>query len=113
MRLMSDTYAQAGVDTEQADAGVRAIVDVLRRIDTGRPSRSRMRSGHYASVLEVAPGLGIAMSTDGVASKLIVAEQLWPLHAVGIDCVAMNVTDMVGVGAEPIAMLDYIAVERV
>ena len=72
---MSDAYARAGVDTGEADRGVRAIVDVLRAIDPGRPSRSRLRAGHYASVLEIAPGLGIALSTDGVGSKLIVAEQ--------------------------------------
>ena len=107
-----DAYARAGVDTGEADRGVRAIVDVLRTIDPGRPSRSRLRGGHYASVLEIAPGLGIALSTDGVGSKLILAEQLGRLDTVGIDCVAMNVNDIVCVGAEPIALLDYIAVER-
>jgi phosphoribosylformylglycinamidine cyclo-ligase len=63
-------------------------------------------------VLEIAPGLGVALSTDGVGSKLILAEELGRLDTVGIDCVAMNVNDIVCVGAEPIALLDYIAVER-
>ncbi|MBA2636655.1 MAG: phosphoribosylformylglycinamidine cyclo-ligase, partial [Solirubrobacterales bacterium] len=67
---------------------------------------------HYASVLEVAPNLGIALSTDGVGSKLVVAEQADRLEGVGIDCVAMNVNDVVCVGAEPIALLDYLAVEE-
>ena len=110
--MSDDAYARAGVDVSAADRGVRAIVDVLRAIDTGRPSRSVLSAGHYASVLEVAPGLGIALSTDGVGSKLILAEQTGLLDSVGIDCVAMNVNDVVCVGAEPIAMLDYIAVER-
>jgi phosphoribosylformylglycinamidine cyclo-ligase len=110
---MTDAYAAAGVDTADADRGVRALVDVLRGIDIGRPSRSVLGGGHYAAVLEVAPGLGIAMCTDGVGSKLILAQQLGRLDTVGIDCVAMNVNDIVCVGAEPIAMLDYIAVERV
>ena len=109
---MVDAYADAGVDTGEADRAVRAIVDVLRTIDTGRPSRSRLRGGHYASVLEIAPGLGVALSTDGVGSKLILAEQLGRLDTVGIDCVAMNVNDVVCVGAEPVALLDYVAVER-
>jgi phosphoribosylformylglycinamidine cyclo-ligase len=109
---MTDAYAAAGVDTSQADRGVRALVDVLSQIDSGHESRSVLRGGHYASVLEVAPGLGIALSTDGVGSKLILAEQTGRLDTVGIDCVAMNVNDIVCVGAEPIAMLDYIAVER-
>ncbi|MDQ3849344.1 MAG: phosphoribosylformylglycinamidine cyclo-ligase, partial [Actinomycetota bacterium] len=70
-------------------------------------------SGHYASVLRVAPGLGIALSADGVGSKLVVAEQTGRLDTVGIDCVAMNVNDLVCVGAQPLALLDYVAVERV
>jgi phosphoribosylformylglycinamidine cyclo-ligase len=109
---MTDAYAKAGVDTGQSGSAVRALVDVLRTIDVGRASRSVLESGHYASVLEVAPGLGLALCTDGVGSKVIVAEQAERYDTVGIDCVAMNVNDLICVGAEPIALLDYIAVER-
>jgi phosphoribosylformylglycinamidine cyclo-ligase len=109
---MSDSYAAAGVDIASSDAGVRALVDVLRTIDPGRPSRSLLGSGHYASVLRVADDLAIALSTDGVGSKLVVAEQTGRLDTVGIDCIAMNVNDLVCVGAEPLAMLDYLAVEQ-
>ena len=110
---MSGAYADSGVDTSTADRGVAALVAVLKTIDTGRASRSVLASGHYAAVLEVAPNLGIAVGTDGVGSKLIVAEQTGRYDTVGIDCVAMNVNDVVCVGAEPIALLDYLAVERV
>jgi phosphoribosylformylglycinamidine cyclo-ligase len=109
---MSDSYAAAGVDTSQADRAVDALVGVLRTIELDRPSASVLPSGHYASVLRVAPNLGIAVSTDGVGSKIVVAEQADRLETVGIDCVAMNVNDLVCVGAEPIAMLDYLAVEQ-
>jgi phosphoribosylformylglycinamidine cyclo-ligase len=112
MTAMSDAYAAAGVDTTQADRGVDALVGVLRRIEIDRPSASVVPSGHYASVLRVAENLGIAMSTDGVGSKIVVAEQADRLETVGIDCIAMNVNDVVCVGAEPIAMLDYLAVEQ-
>jgi phosphoribosylformylglycinamidine cyclo-ligase len=112
MSAMSDAYAAAGVDTSQADSGVDALVGVLRTIDPGRPSASVLRSGHYASVLRVTPELGIAISTDGVGSKIVVAEQADRLETVGVDCVAMNVNDVVCVGAEPLAMVDYLAVER-
>src|SRR6185436_8998814 len=61
MTPMSDAYAAAGVD---------ALVAVLRRIEIDRPSASVLASGHYASVLRVADNLGIAMSTDGVGSKI-------------------------------------------
>ena len=109
---MTDAYAQSGVDTAAADAGVSALVGVLRTIDLGRPGRTVPLPGHFAAVLEVAPNLGIAIGTDGVGSKLIVAEQAQRYDTVGIDCVAMNVNDVVCVGAEPIALLDYLAVER-
>jgi phosphoribosylformylglycinamidine cyclo-ligase len=110
--VSTDAYARSGVDQHAADRAVSALVGVLRTIDPGRPSRSVLQSGHYAAVLEVAPNLGIAVGTDGVGSKLILAEQTGRYDTVGIDCVAMNVNDVVCVGAEPIALLDYIAVER-
>jgi phosphoribosylformylglycinamidine cyclo-ligase len=109
---MTDAYAAAGVDTSQADRAVDALVGVLRTIELDRTSASVLPSGHYASVLRVAPNLGIAVSTDGVGSKIVVAEQADRLETVGIDCVAMNVNDLICVGAEPIAMLDYLAVEQ-
>jgi phosphoribosylformylglycinamidine cyclo-ligase len=109
---MSDAYAAAGVDTGAADDAVAALVGVLRTVEAGRPSRVVPLPGHFAAVLEVAPGLGIAIGTDGVGSKLIVAEQAGRYETVGIDCVAMNVNDVVCVGAEPIALVDYLAVEE-
>jgi phosphoribosylformylglycinamidine cyclo-ligase len=108
--MAESAYARAGVDTSRADSAIAGLVRVLGQIDTGRPSLSRLRSGHYAAVIEFA-GTGLALTTDGVGSKVIVAEQLGRYDTVGIDCVAMNVNDLVCVGAEPLALLDYIAVE--
>ncbi len=110
--MPEDAYAAAGVSIASSDAGVRALVDVLRTIQPGRPSRSLLGSGHYASVMRVSDDLAIALCTDGVGSKLVVAEQTGRLDTVGIDCIAMNVNDLICVGAEPIAMLDYLAVEQ-
>ncbi len=109
---MSDSYATAGVDTQEADRGVGALVQVLRGIQTGRESLTVPLPGHYASVVRVAENLGIALATDSVGSKVIVAEQTGRFDTIGIDCVAMNVNDLICVGAEPLALLDYVAVER-
>ncbi|HVS28619.1 MAG TPA: phosphoribosylformylglycinamidine cyclo-ligase [Solirubrobacteraceae bacterium] len=109
---MSDAYAAAGVDTAEAGRALRALVDVLRTIDPGRPSRSVLGSGHYASVLALTDELGLALSTDGVGTKVVVAEQTGRYDTIGVDCIAMNVNDVVCVGAEPIALLDHLAVER-
>jgi phosphoribosylformylglycinamidine cyclo-ligase len=107
-----DAYAAAGVDVAAADRGVAALVDVLRTIEPGRPSRVVPLPGHYASVLRLTDTLGLALGTDGVGSKIVVAEQAGRLDTVGIDCIAMNVNDVVCVGAEPLAVLDYLAVEQ-
>jgi phosphoribosylformylglycinamidine cyclo-ligase len=109
---VTDAYAAAGVDTHEADRGVAALVDVLGAIQPGRSPLTVPLPGHYASVLKVAPGLGIALATDSVGSKVIVAEQAQRFDTIGIDCVAMNVNDLICVGAEPLALLDYLAVER-
>jgi len=113
---VSDAYAAAGVDTLQADQGVAAIVGVLKTIETGRPSLTVPLPGHYASVMRLpggmAPNVGIALATDSVGSKVIVAEQMGRFDTIGIDCVAMNVNDLICVGAQPLALLDYIAVEQ-
>ena len=110
---MSDSaYARAGVDQTGAGSAVGALVAVLAGIETGSASRSVLSSGHYAAVLRLDDQRGLALSCDGVGSKVIVAEHLGRLDTIGIDCIAMNVNDVICVGAEPIAVLDYIAVEE-
>jgi phosphoribosylformylglycinamidine cyclo-ligase len=105
-------YARAGVDSGRSGRAVAALVEVLSGIDPGRPSRSVLAAGHYASVLALDDATGLALTTDGVGTKLVVAEALDRFDTVGIDCVAMNANDLVCVGAEPVALLDYIAVEE-
>jgi phosphoribosylformylglycinamidine cyclo-ligase len=110
--VSDSAYARAGVDQTGAGSAVGALVAVLAGIETGAPSRSVLGSGHYAAVLRLDDRRGLALSCDGVGTKVIVAERLGRLDTVGIDCVAMNVNDVICVGAEPIAVLDYIAVEE-
>ena len=109
--MSEDAYTKAGVSQGDADAAVAALVSALA---ASAPAESRqvLASGHYANVVRVDDRIGIALSTDGVGTKLVVAEQLGRWDTVGIDCVAMNVNDVVCVGAEPLAMVDYLAVER-
>lgn len=116
MTEIEATYAGAGVDTDAAgDALARLGRHVTQAMGLrdgrafGRPLRGL---GYYANVLEFGPNTGLAVSTDGVGTKLLVAEALDKYDTVGIDCVAMNVNDVICVGAEPVAMLDYVAVGR-
>jgi phosphoribosylformylglycinamidine cyclo-ligase len=109
---VSDAYAKAGVDQGAADSAVSGLVRALGAIQLGRPSLQVPLPGHYASVIKIDERTGIALSTDGVGTKLLIAEQLGRFDTVGIDCVAMNVNDVICVGAEPLAMLDYLAVDK-
>jgi len=54
----------------------------------------------------------MALCTDGVGSKTIIADMMGKYDTVGIDCVAMNVNDLICVGAKPLSLVDYIAVEK-
>lgn len=66
--------------------------------------------GHYASVLQISPELALAITTDGVGSKTLIASALGRYDTIGFDCIAMNVNDIICVGARPIAMVDYLGV---
>ena len=109
--MSEDAYAKAGVSQGDADSAVAALVASLA---ASAPAESRqvLASGHYANIVRLDDRTGIVLSTDGVGTKLVLAEQLGRWDTVGIDCVAMNVNDVVCVGAEPLAMVDYLAVDR-
>jgi phosphoribosylformylglycinamidine cyclo-ligase len=113
MAFMAEgAYARAGVDQALAGGAVSALVEVLGQIKTGRPSRAALGSGHYANVLRIDDRQGLALSCDSVGSKVIVCEQLGRYDTIGIDLFGMNANDVICVGADPIALLDYIAVEE-
>jgi phosphoribosylformylglycinamidine cyclo-ligase len=107
--VSDDAYARAGVSQSEADRAVAALVAALGA-GAGK-SRQVLASGHYANVVRLDDSTGIAVTTDGVGTKLILAEQLGRWDTVGIDCVAMNVNDVICVGARPLAMVDYLAVD--
>jgi phosphoribosylformylglycinamidine cyclo-ligase len=103
-------YARSGVDTEEGDHALsRLLLEISPTLALGAPSD--LGFGHFAAVIR-AGGLQIALTTDGVGTKLLLAELAGRYDTIGIDCVAMNVNDLICVGATPLAMLDYIAIER-
>ena len=74
--VSQDAYTRAGVSQSDADSAVAALVSHLSRIETGKPSRNVPLPGHYASVLRIDEHNGIAFGTDGVGTKMVVAEKL-------------------------------------
>ncbi len=106
-------YAAAGVDTDRAALYLKNLLGWVRKTADHRTGtgRSLLDVGYFASVLDIGRGQGLALSTDGVGTKILVAELAERYDTIGVDCVAMNVNDLICVGAEPIAMLDYLAVQ--
>jgi len=108
------TYGEAGVRTN-LEAGLDALlrwVAPTEALRAGRTGRSVLPIGYYANVVDIGHGMGLALTTDGVGTKVLVAEMIGAYDTIGIDCVAMNVNDVICVGAEPVSMLDYLAVEE-
>ena len=106
---MVRTYADAGVSQDEKAAHIASLVSGLtfRRRGLGRPLT---RIGHFTGLVEFGK-YALSLCTDGVGTKLIVANEMRKWDTVGIDCVAMNVNDMICIGAEPVAFVDYFAIE--
>jgi phosphoribosylformylglycinamidine cyclo-ligase len=113
MATRRDAYKEAGIDTAEADTGLHRLI---RRIEATWPKQGLGRvllpTGYFANVIEM-DGAGLALCTDGVGSKTIIADRLRKYDTIGIDCIAMNVNDMICVGAKPLSLVDYIAVDQV
>ncbi|TMK06364.1 MAG: phosphoribosylformylglycinamidine cyclo-ligase, partial [Alphaproteobacteria bacterium] len=107
-----DGYKASGVDIAEADAGLR---NIIARVTATWPKTGfgavQLPIGYFANVVDIG-GTGLALCTDGVGSKAIVAQMTGKYDTVGIDCVAMNVNDLLCVGAKPVSMVDYIAIDR-
>ncbi|MDH3678304.1 MAG: phosphoribosylformylglycinamidine cyclo-ligase, partial [Nitrosopumilus sp.] len=68
--------------------------------------------GHYAGIVEIPGGKLLATHTDGVGTKVVIANLMKKYNTIGIDCVAMNVNDIICIGATPISFVDYIAANK-
>jgi phosphoribosylformylglycinamidine cyclo-ligase len=105
------TYREAGVDDSKAGEAIGRIKEKVRSTFGYNPrARVLLDLGFFANVVEVGPGPCIAVSTDSVGTKVLVAELVGRHDTIGIDCVAMNVNDILCVGADPVSFVDYVAV---
>ena len=103
------TYREAGVDARAVPDDLASFFSSMR--STWGEGNVSIDLGHFASVVDI-DGLGVAMSTDGVGTKTIIAQLMGRYDTIGIDCVAMNANDVICVGAKPVSMVDYIAVQQ-
>ena len=109
-----ELYTNYGVDTQKEESALSHLLKWVGRTEKYRKGMGevRLESGYFANVLDIGHNMGLAISTDGVGTKLLVAQLMDKYDTIGIDCIAMNVNDILCVGAEPISMVDYIAVQE-
>src|SRR5260370_16127363 len=72
-----------------------------------------LSSGYFATLMHLPPGPPLALTTDGVGTKILLAREANRWEPIGVDCVANNVNDLICVGAVPLALLDYMAIDRI
>jgi len=106
------TYKEAGVDTEKEKVALSQLIKWIEKTFSLRDKSGSVKLGigYFANIVDIGSGKGLAISTDGVGTKILIAQLMEKYDTVGIDCVAMNVNDILCVGAEPISMVDYLAV---
>ena len=110
---MAITYKKTGVDItkiKQSQASIGRIISSTHKLQ--KMVKITHGFGHYAGIIQIPGGKFLASHTDGVGTKVLIANMMKKYDTVGIDCVAMNVNDIICVGATPISFVDYIAANK-
>jgi phosphoribosylformylglycinamidine cyclo-ligase len=107
--MSNATYREAGVDIDLEADAVKALIGSLSFRRTGEFGMVG-DLGHFAGLIDFGPYV-LALATDGVGTKMLVADALSDWSTVGIDCIAMNVNDLYVMNLEPVAFVDYIATD--
>jgi adenylosuccinate lyase len=101
------SYSEAGVDLKLESKVLKIINEHVK--NTFEFGDVVGREGHYANLIKYGDQ-GLALVTDGVGTKLLIAQKVNKFDTIGIDCVAMNVNDLLAMGIVPKAFVDYLAV---
>ena len=108
---MVSTYSKAGVDIDASEKATEALIAQIKNVGRKGDGEAIKLDNGFAGLVKLGDG-ALAMCTDGVGSKLLLAEEMDSIHTVGIDCVAMNTNDLICVGAEPLSFVDYVALDK-
>ena len=107
------TYKKAGVDISKIKQSQKAIGKLITSTHKlQKKAKIAHGFGHYAGIVEIPGGKMLATHTDGVGTKVVIANMMKKYTTIGIDCVAMNVNDIICIGATPISFVDYIAANK-
>src|SRR5712691_4790129 len=90
------TYRSVGVDTRNEELGLKLLTEQIEKTwPLSGLGAVKLKIGSFANVLDLGSGLGLAISADGVGSKVVIAQMMEKYDTVGIDCIAMNVNDII------------------
>ncbi len=106
-------YASSGVDIEKEEQAIATIGDYVKQtlaFREGKVGAPLMGLGHFSGLVDLGDR-ALAISTDGVGTKILVGKELGKLDTLGIDCMAMNVNDIICIGATPITFVDTISIQ--
>ena len=110
---MGITYKKTGVDISEIKKSQIAIGKLIGSThNLQKKAKMTHGFGHYAGIVEIPGGKLLATHTDGVGTKVIIANLMKKYDTIGIDCIAMNVNDIICIGATPISFVDYIAANK-
>ena len=110
---MTVTYKKVGIDISEIKKSQKAIGRLISSTHKlQKKAKITHGFGHYAGIVEIPGGKLLATHTDGVGTKVIIANMMKKFDTIGIDCVAMNVNDIICIGATPISFVDYIAANK-
>tara|TARA_B100001057_G_scaffold60141_1_gene53335 strand:- start:354 stop:1382 length:1029 start_codon:yes stop_codon:yes gene_type:complete len=107
------TYKKSGVDIKAADKFVKFISNISAKKDGGKKFNNIGGFGSISNVPKNIKNPQIVACTDGVGTKIEIANMLNKYDSIGIDLVAMNVNDLIVQGAKPLFFLDYISINKI
>jgi len=111
MKNTKFTYQKSGVNISEADKFVNFISK-----NTGKKKQKNKNIGGFGSISNIPKNFKepkLVASTDGVGTKIEIANTLNKFDTIGIDLVAMCVNDLIVQGAKPLIFLDYISINRI
>lgn len=115
MKKKEFTYEKAGVSIDKISKAHQIIGELIKHTYQNRMGKFGEvigEYGHYAGLLDISDDLCLALHVDGVGTKVLVSQLMNKYDTVGIDLVAMHANDIICMGAEPVALEDYLAVEE-
>lgn len=106
------TYRDAGVDVNKIRTAQKSIGEIISATHKLLVAGKVVSGfGHYAGLIKIGSEL-LALHSDGVGTKVLIAQLMNRFDTIGIDCIAMNVNDVICIGAQPVGFVDYIALRQ-